>query len=334
MKLPQINNDIVNNIYEACSRRVNAEERRDYLGASAIGRSCERALWLDLNGASKAPVDGRLARIFANGQHRESIIIADLEAAGYQVTDRQWEFEDFGGKFGGHCDGVIHGIAKTPHILEIKTANDAAFKGFEKQGIKFKPAYYAQTQIYMGYFGTDRALFVVENKNNQALYTERVYFDDKEFQNLKAKAQRIIEAKDCPPKIECSECYWCNFKHFGCLEPSKPQEKNCLTCAHFRPIINSGARGRDINDALNVIMRAANIDQSCHILLQEALALRPDIMIPIEIYHQGFKAIHKWLNAAFRLAPAKNDWCGHPSHKAIVYQPIGCSDRDDKTVPF
>jgi len=335
MKLPiQPNNDIVNNIYEALAKKANTEPSRKYLGMSSIGHPCERYLWLGYHGASQAPIDGKLARIFENGHHREQIIIKDLELAGYKISNSQAEFEDFNGEFRGHCDGLIDGVTRDRHVLEIKTANQAAFQGFEKQGIKFKPIYYAQIQLYIHYAGLKRGLFIVENKNSQALYTERVYPDPELVDTLKIKAKRIIEAKDCPPKIECSECYWCNFKHFGCLEPPKTQEKNCLTCTHFRPIIDSGARGRDINDALNVIMRAANTDQSCHILLQEALTLRPDINIPMEIYHQGFKAIHKWLNAAFRLAPAKNDWCGHPSHKAIVYQPIGCSDRDDKTVPF
>lgn len=233
-------------VYEACARRVAAEPRRDYLGMSQIGKLCERRLWLTVNGADRLPVDGCLARRFANGHNREEIIVNDLRLAGFKVDGQQNEYSDFDGRFRGHCDGVIHGVTNDPHILEIKTANDANFKAFVKHGAKHRPEYFAQMQCYMGYGRLGRSLFIVENKNNQELYTERVYFDEKVFESLKAKAGRILNATEPPAKCgDPAECKWCDFIGI-CDDPPEIKTKaqaagpvGCTGCWCHRPASGS-----------------------------------------------------------------------------------------------
>lgn len=209
-------NNLALEIYEACARRQETEEPRTYLGMSQIGKRCLRALWYDYNRYPRHRVDGKTARIFQFGRDREDFIVADLKLCGFEITDRQLGFEDFNGHFQGHCDGVIHGITQKPHILEIKTANDESFRLFEKNGIRSKPEYYAQAQCYMGYSNLERTLFVVENKNNQALYTERIYYDDDEFKTYRKRAYDIIMAEDESPfHNDGYDCKWCDY--FGSI---------------------------------------------------------------------------------------------------------------------
>lgn len=207
---------IVSRIYEACSARAGREPRRGYLGMSQIGGECELKIWLDVNEGSPAPLDGRLARIFDNGNAVEERVVADLLEAGYPIDGRQMAFEDFGGRFKGHCDGVIHGITKEPHILEIKSANDSSFKNFKAHGLASKPAYAGQVQCYMGYSGLKRTLFVVENKNSQELYMERVAFHRPAFDALREKAWRILDSPLPPLPRKNSGCWWCDYREDRC----------------------------------------------------------------------------------------------------------------------
>ena len=60
---------------------------RPHLGASLIGRDCERALWLTFRWARKQSHDARMLRLFARGQREEQVFIDLLRDAGIQVVD-------------------------------------------------------------------------------------------------------------------------------------------------------------------------------------------------------------------------------------------------------
>jgi hypothetical protein len=209
--------EVIESVLAACARRVNAEPRRGYLGMSSIGNHCARKLWLEWSGVARPGIDGGLARIFANGKAVEERVVEDLIAAGFPVEGRQLEFSDFDGRFLGHCDGIIHGVTKEPHVLEIKSANNDSFKRFEQHGLASVPAYAGQVQCYMGYAGLKRALFVVENKNNQQLYMERVHFDPRVFEALRAKAWMILESgPEGPPPAPTGWCERCGYRYLRC----------------------------------------------------------------------------------------------------------------------
>jgi hypothetical protein len=70
----------------------------------------------------------------------------------------------------------------------------------------------------MGYAGLRRALFVVEDKNNQALYMERVHFKPDVFETLRAKAWTILNLT-APPAGRKGGCDWCDHDDGTCLEP-------------------------------------------------------------------------------------------------------------------
>ena len=223
-------------MYEAACRARASRQARNYLGMSAICGPCDRALWLDFRGYPKAPFDGRMLLLFELGDIIENQMISWLKAAGYNVEGQQKAFEAHHGFFRGHCDGIVHGITKRPHILEIKSANDNSFKAFKKLGVRAaKPLYWGQMQCYMGYSNLERAFFLVSNKNTSELYTERVYFDQDAFESLHERAGEIIYAND-PPK-RSKDCTWCNFTNI-CDRPHATMftSMSCGVCAHFHII--------------------------------------------------------------------------------------------------
>lgn len=188
---------------------------------SSLGDMCHRRLWLEYHKGFKEAFPGRMLRLFKMGNTIEKIVISDLRAAGYRVTGRQQAFHDFGRRLRGHCDGIIEGLRESsrPHILEVKSASDKSFKEFQAKGLSghsYADKYEAQLQMYMGYAGLDRALFVVENKNDQARYSERVRFDFHRFGELREKARNIINARLPPRGIsDRPDWYQCKYCHLN-----------------------------------------------------------------------------------------------------------------------
>jgi hypothetical protein len=230
VKLPENLLSVVEqNIMDACRKQAESEPRRNYLGMSGIGHPCLRKIWLDYNGYPKSSGGnlGKLHRIFRMGHVIEDLVKQDLRAAGYEITDEQLEFTDFDGRFRGHCDGIIKGITQKDHILEIKSASKYNFEEMTKHGVmKVKPEYAAQIQLYMAYAGLERGIFVVECKNTQDIYTERVHFDRKFAEEMKAKAEFILNLKDEPEIGDTKNCYCCDY-HSGACKPYL-----CETCIH------------------------------------------------------------------------------------------------------
>ena len=236
-KIPKIAKDkIANEMYEAAARQE--KKSRNYLGMSEIGKACGRAIWYNFRGFTPKEKEGRLLMLFRFGDRIEEEVIYHLTLAGYKVEGQQDYFEDMNGFFRGHCDGVIHGVTSRPHILEVKSANDKKFKMFQKKGVKaVYPVYYLQCQCYMGYAGLDRALVIVQNKNNSELYTERIYFHKADFSAIKERAKMIISANEPPAKLMNNkfECDWCDHR-INCQYPEQRilKEKTCGTCYYLQ----------------------------------------------------------------------------------------------------
>lgn len=215
-------------LFEACAARTAAEPPRRYLGMSRIGEPCDRRLWLGLRSGEE--IGGHLARKFDMGHAVEARVLRDFAAAGFEVTEGQREFEDLGGMFRGHCDGVITLEDGERAILEIKSANDSSFKRFVSGGVAAKPEYEAQIHCYMGYAGLRLGVFVVENKNDQDLFVQRVPFDPGVYESSRARAARILEAESPPPK-KTDDCFWCPYKTGACPNA----DSSCAACAYFLP---------------------------------------------------------------------------------------------------
>ena len=195
---------------------------REHLGASLIGKNCERALWFDFRWVTRAQFPGRILRLFETGQLEEARLVRNLRATGATVLDldpetgRQWQVTAHGGHFGGSLDAVAIGLKEAPktwHVVEFKTHSAKSFRDLVAKGVALaKPQHWAQMQIYMHLTGITRALYVAVCKDTDDLHIERVRADSEAAGRLIEKARRIIEAKRPPVRISDDPAWWeCRF---------------------------------------------------------------------------------------------------------------------------
>ena len=188
---------------------------RNYIGASSIGSDCLRQIWYEYTGAECSAVPNKLRRTWDIGKHLEGLVLEWIKNAGIELLDYQVKFSDnILSYFQGSCDAIM---LNQDGILEIKTAKDASFKVFVRDGCrKWNPKYYAQLQAYMGMSGITSAYILVLNKDNSDLFDELVKFDAEFYEKLKEKARLIHEAKSPPPRINGSPMfYFCKMCKFN-----------------------------------------------------------------------------------------------------------------------
>lgn len=245
---------VVAAIYEQYEKRNASEQSRTYLGASIIGKECERALWYDFRWASREEFDGRKLRLFQTGHLSEPRFVEDLRSIGATVHDtdpstgKQFGCADLAGHMRGHMDGCATGIpggGKKWHVLEFKTHSAKSFAELKKKGVAAaKPQHYAQMIWYMGKTGMDRALYLAVNKDTDELYSERVEFDPTAFAKLQAKGERVIFSATPPARLSDDPkffiCNWCSHK--GVCHGMQVPPVSCRTCAHATPEREGDAR--------------------------------------------------------------------------------------------
>ncbi|MGJ7508707.1 oxidoreductase [Variovorax sp. GT1P44] len=252
--IASLTNTTANVVMDAIERAQDSGHR-PHLGASLIGHSCERHLWLAFRWAKAQRFEGRMLRLFEIGRRAELRFVEELRAAGilvHDVDERGSQFrvsdEDCGHHFGGSMDGAAQGLPEAPkawHVCEFKTHNDKSFRDLRAKGVqKAKPMHYAQMQVYMGLTGMDRALYYAENKNDAALHVERVHFDKAEFERLRARALRVIKAAEPPIRISNDPAWFeCKFCHFHQLcHGTEAPEVSCRTCAHSTAEVDGNGR--------------------------------------------------------------------------------------------
>jgi hypothetical protein len=230
----------------------NAEEpHRMHLGASLIGRECRRALWYTFRWAHHKNHTGQLLRLFGSGHLQEARVIADLRAAGVELTDqdaggKQWRIGSFTEMHGGHFDGSMDAVGlgfpeapKTWHVVDVKGMNEKNFAKIVKDGLeKAKPEYFGQAQVYMRATKLERAIYIIVNKNTDEIHVERIRLDIKKADALVTKAGEIIRAPEPPPRVsekpDWFQCRMCD--HAPICHDERAPEANCRTCAHSTPV--------------------------------------------------------------------------------------------------
>ena len=221
---------------------------RSHLGASLIGKACERALWYDFRWTTKARFDGRVLRLFETGNREEERLVRNLRRTGATVlevdpeTGRQFRVQAHGGHFGGSLDGVALHLLEAPkawHVLEFKTHSNKSFTDLVAKKVReSKPQHFAQMQIYMHLMGMNRAMYLAVNKDTDDLYVQRVEADVAYTEQLLEKARRIIFAPTPLPRIsEEPSWYQCRLcDHADVCHGSRAAEVNCRTCLHSSPV--------------------------------------------------------------------------------------------------
>lgn len=249
MKIPDRIHATVPAIYRWHESRAG-DPLREHLGASVIGRECERSLWLTFRWAEAPKFDGRMLRLFDSGKREERRLLDELRAIGCEVHSddgtAQYRVSAHGGHFGGSMDGVVRGLPEAPaswHVLECKTANAKASAELEKKGLRAaKPVHFDQLQAYMALAEIDRGVYVSVCKDNDSIYLERVHLDKEHAAKVIKRAERIIFASEPPPRIsedaDYYVCRYCEFKDI-CHGTAAPLV-NCRTCAHSTPLPDGG----------------------------------------------------------------------------------------------
>lgn len=207
-------------------------EQRSYLGASLIGGPCERQIQYQAMGAEVDPGKGfppRILRCFDRGHWAETYVIGLLRKAGCILLDvdpatgHQWEFSLFGGRFAGHCDGIIpmwRGAApmELPALWECKCLNSKSTAKAVKDKIRVShPRYFNQVQLYMGEMGLPRCLFTILNADTMEMHHELIEYEPATHRAMVDRAGRILAAMDAGELVlrglrdkAAFECRYCS----------------------------------------------------------------------------------------------------------------------------
>lgn len=210
------------------------EKKRDYLGASLIGNPCARQIWYQFNDYPRQPFEAETLMKFEDGHRTEELTAARLRAIPgielwtHDEQGNQFGFSLFGGKFKGHCDGVIRGLLQAPkalHVWECKASGDKKFNEFkrakQKAGDKgalkeWNENYFVQAQLYMHFLKIDRHYLTVAAAGGRDYETCRTEYDPVVAEMAIDKAEKLINMREEPPKISNKPdffvCRWCDFK--------------------------------------------------------------------------------------------------------------------------
>lgn len=208
--------------------RVNREPAREYLGASSIGDECLRKIhwqWRRPKPIAKAST----ARVFWRGHTFEKYVADQFVYAGFHLQrgGPGTGFEEAGGLFRGHCDGIfrsgpeIDGMGY-PCLWEMKALGEKSFRQIERDGLrKVRPTYYAQCQLYMAYLGVadHPAVFTCLNVENGELLHILVPFNAEEPQAASDRAVTVLRADAAgetlprvADKADDFRCKWCSYR--------------------------------------------------------------------------------------------------------------------------
>jgi CRISPR/Cas system-associated exonuclease Cas4 (RecB family) len=208
-------------------------EKRNYIGASIVGHSCDRRIWLEWKGYvnSKEYIEkeklGQKYEIFHRGKLEEEIFIKKLEKIGYTVKDRQAEFSLYDGKLQGHCDGIIVDDQGFEYMFEFKTMMETTFNSVKKWKLEKAHIHYLyQIQLYMNFinFKSDqeckKALIICQNKNKDwERYQELHRLNPQMIQGVLAKIERIFSYEEDMP---------------GTISPADNPSYICKMCEYFK----------------------------------------------------------------------------------------------------
>lgn len=186
-----------------------------------------------------------MLRLFETGHLEEARIVENLRKAGLAVWDKQdngkqYEYADDSGHFVTKIDGIVKDVPESDqqHLLEVKTHNKTSFATLLKKGVKeAKPTHYAQVQISMALSKFDKALYVALCKDDEQFYVEIIETDIPEQNRLKAKIDKLLEARLRPAGISddgsAFGCKFCEMKAV-CTKQVEPMY-HCRTCRMCEP---------------------------------------------------------------------------------------------------
>lgn len=227
-----------------------------YLGASTIGESCERKIWLAWRMAVVEKFTAMQLYRFEDGYHVENVIASRLgRVSGLTlrtidpVTGYQFSLVTASGHLRGRVDGRITGLLQAPeteHIWEAKACDEkkvallekAKAEHGEKEALKaWDMTYYAQAVLYMYGFGLTRHYLTCSTPGARHTVSVRTNANNNFAKSLIEKAERIKNAPNLPTGISDNPAWWqcksCTF--YALCHEKKVAAVNCRTCLHSTP---------------------------------------------------------------------------------------------------
>jgi hypothetical protein len=241
--IPEQENNTISRVNQYHEQLI--EKPRHHLGFSLLGHPCDRWLWLSFRWAVSEQFPGRIRRLFRRGQDEEVTAASDLRAIGVDLreTSRYQRTIYAGAHVQGSPDGIIYSglpeAKKTMHIWECKTHSKKSFDELVKKGVeKAKWQHFVQMQCAMTRSNITRALYYAVCKDDDSLYTERIYIDRGVGEKYLERGMRITMSERLPePLSSDSSWYQCKMcaAHGFCHDQHSTNMVNCRTCAHATP---------------------------------------------------------------------------------------------------
>lgn len=224
--------EAINAVLEAHLHDKRSQQpRRQYVGASGIGKDCERALQFEFAGAPReTDFKTETLRKFDFGHMGEELARCWFQDAGFKLVQNsqkdgsRFRFVQMDGRFSGEPDGVfidgpeIPGLTY-PAMWECKTVGSKTYKQLMKDGLKkARPVYWSQIHTCMAYLGLKQTIFTVTNLDTGEQSHLLFEVDLEEAQRMTDRAVRIISSTDAGDllprpyaKADHFECRWCSF---------------------------------------------------------------------------------------------------------------------------
>lgn len=200
--------DEINKVLDASLLAKRAkQERRRYVGASAIGGECERAIQFEYAQAPReSDFDAATLRRFDQGHMGEELARAWFVDAGFQLVQRnqrtgqRYRWVQLGDEVSGEPDGVFIGgppAIAYPAMWEHKYVGAKTFREIEKQGLKkARHGYWMQCQVNMAYLGLaeNPTVFTVTCGDDGQQLHLLIDYDAEGAQMTSDKAVRIVKS--------------------------------------------------------------------------------------------------------------------------------------------
>lgn len=210
----------------ALNKSVKNDSSRDYIGASAW-ESCQRKIWFKYRNVIDEELSAETKRTFKLGHLIESMMIDELELAGYKTEDKQRKIINREGRTIGHIDGVIW-INNEPCIIDVKSAKDEKFKAYQKTGTPEK--YYTQMQLYMFHTKIKKAILLYVNKNTSEIAASLIEFNEAYAREADRTIEDVLNSEAIPSASETWQCKFCTYQVL--CQSGSLVNQNCGTCAN------------------------------------------------------------------------------------------------------
>jgi hypothetical protein len=191
--------------------------------ASAVGKLCERALWLARTGVPHSPPPANLQTAFVQSANGESVAIAMAEDRYYMQVEGRQDTIQIEVAPGVEIRGSIDGYTKAdetwlPGLVEVKCirSEDWSKRG---RGVDLYPGWREQVNLYMKGLGYKFGVLVMGRKDTEGVVDDIAYtnyeYDPRIYARIKNKVLAVEKAVAEGVSLGCDDEKWgCPYWQF------------------------------------------------------------------------------------------------------------------------